>query len=268
MIMNEHIQKLISAYLHRGSTPAQEKELFEACKRDPQTAELLRQHLILSLKLRQLRDDVNVAPSLHAAVTQRIAALDRTPAPTVLPVPRRFRLAHLFGTGIATAAAAAALALLLWPDSGIEMPADSRMVANVADTVYIVKKDTVTQLRDVVRNVYIAEAAPRSSQEGRTAKPEDGSAADSDVLREPSNAISRIPVHDIPAVPASEHLTDASAPVRDSANEDAGEAMIADARPVETLSPREQARNYLEQYNSMLVTVASVRITNEDRITN
>ncbi len=274
--MNEHIQELISAYLHRGSTPEQERELFDACRRDPEIAEQLRQHLILSLKLRSLRDDVSVPPSLHDAVARRIdaeatAARSDTPetgslhAAAPAPPPRRFRLAHLFGTGLATAAAAAALVLLLLPDSAPLTQRDAMPVADLADTVYIVKNDTVTAIREVTRTVYvaaaendpatgdtpgidegaqIAEHRPPAEQHGNAASPPESAempgAQDTDR-------------QDIPQPPADEHV-------------DAEDTFYADARPIEQRNSREQTKNYLEQYNAMLVTVASVQLTGADRI--
>src|SRR5512143_2705107 len=108
--MNERIEELILAYLHRGSTPDQERELFEACKADPEAAKLLRRHVILSLKLRQLREDTEVpAESRNQLLVRineeqaRLAA--EHPAKVVtgnIPV-RRFGWAHLFGGALATA---------------------------------------------------------------------------------------------------------------------------------------------------------------------
>ena len=51
--MNDRIEELIVSYLHRGSTPEQERELFEACKNNSEVAALLRRHVTMSLKLRR-----------------------------------------------------------------------------------------------------------------------------------------------------------------------------------------------------------------------
>jgi hypothetical protein len=277
MIMNEHIQELITAYLHRGSSPEQEQELFDACRRDPEIAEQLRQHLILSLKLRSLRDDVTVEPALHDAVKRRIAAADDAAHAGVVPdmesrhaaapapPPRRFRLVHLFGTGVATAAAAAALVLLLLPDSAPLSRREAMPVANLADTVYIVKKDTVTQLREVTRTVYVAEAEKRSA-------PADAAIVDADAQiaehrlppEQHENAPSRQST-EAATPPSDNERAEASAPPADKAA-DAEDTFFAEARPIEERSMRDRTQNYLEQYNAMLVTVASVRLTDADRI--
>lgn len=286
MTMNEHIQELISAYLHRGSTPEQERELFDACRRDPEIAEQLRQHLILSLKLRGLRDDVTVSPSLHAAVAQRIAEAsapaaspdaEHEIAAAPAPPPRRFRLAHLFGTGVATAAAAAALVLLLLPETDPGSARSTQPVANLADTVYIVEKDTVTQLREVTRTVYIAAAENAAGGEKvravENAHPRAGTPVQdggTDLAQRSDGPSPREDSAPRPANIADETAPDAARPadpVSPSGNPAGMEdRSFADARPVEPLSTRAQTKNYLEQYNAMLVAVASVQLTSADRI--
>ena len=167
--MNEHIQELISAYLHPGSTPEQEKELFEACRNDPEAAEHLRQHLIMSLKLRRLRDDVTVSSELHASLERRIDAIDlpeetEEVQPVAVPVTNRgLRLAHLFGTGLATAAAAVILVLLLPADPEPGLPSETAVLLKPSDTVYVIERDTVRQIREIERPVYIVRNAPAES---------------------------------------------------------------------------------------------------------
>ncbi|MCB2205413.1 hypothetical protein KQI65_11755 [bacterium] len=283
--MNERIQELITAYLHRGSTAEQERELFDACKRDPEVAEQLRQHLILSLKLRKLRDDVTVPPTLHEALNSRIASLavdnsaaedtdtssTAVPAAAPAPAPRRFRLVHLFGTGVATAAAAAALVLLLLPGPETTLPISGSPVARLTDTMYIIKKDTVTQLREVTREVYIARndnPAPSSVQQPQTVSTTEqrpATPASSPAMAGNGTGADHGEVDTPPANKLHPEERPSVTPEDRNNNGDSGE-YFADARPVETLTPHEKTENYLDQYSAMLVTVASVQLTSADRI--
>ena len=257
--MNEHIQELITAYLHRGSTTEQERELFDACKRDPEIAEQLRQHLILSLKLRQLRDDVTVGEDLHAAMARRIDSLAPSVEESVVyqPAPRRFSLAQVFGTGMATAAAAAVLVLLLLPDPEPLSLTASNMQP-VADTVFVVEKDTVTQVREVTRNVYLAAQTPSAER----VRPEASETPDAITDRHLADRGDTVQPEDI--TQAEDTVNDASATDRTPPPVDNRD--LADARPIPSENPGEATRNYLDQYNAMLVSVASVELTSADRI--
>lgn len=286
--MNERIQELITTYLHRGSTPEQERELFEACKNDPSAAEHLRQHLILSLKLRGLRDSVEVDEDLHRAVARRIEGLEAAPA----PVPaesrvqaerpshapaRRFGFLHVFGAAAATAAAAVVLTLTFLPDAN-ELPSPTATIAVVSDTVYVVERDTVRQVHEVTRPVYIVRTEKPPANEARAS--ETPSMTDDDRAdRTPAGEA----VHtDAPAMADAGRNDDrhgaetgdngTAAPIdvpvaENPAGGKTGNALLADARPVQPATREERKKSYLEQYNAMLVSVASVKLTDNDRIT-
>ncbi len=319
--MNERIQELITVYLHRGSTPAQERELFEACKNDPEVAEHLRQHLILSLKLRRLRDDITVEDTLHAAVSRRISRLAEKDAAVPSAVeapratgtahatgianaagiadaaapPRRYGLRHVFGSAVATAAAALLLFLFL-PDGGNTPPAQRAEMRPAADTVLVVQRDTVLQVREVERPVYIVrtervnESDQTAGDGGYAASADNAAGADAagqtgtPPADQPSELIDApLPQSTAPDTPA---LTDRSR--HDSAGDDVEgvypsetdqteqhsaaattdrSQLYADAGDPTQQARAEKARNYLEQYNAMLVSVESVQLTREDRVT-
>ena len=288
MIMNERIQELITAYLHRGSTPEQERELFDACKNHPQVAEHLRQHLILSLKLRRLREDVTVDETLHSAVSERIASLAggtaaqptdadaevgkeiadgrETKAPGA---PPRFGFRHVFGSAFVAAAAAVLFFFLLPEDT--DSPAVQRAdFPRMTDTVIVVERDTVLQVREVSYPVYIVEKeqVPDGSEPPATA---DGSGSDieSDAV---SESLVRNPQE--AALPSTDGITENSRLHAHDGNperriqDDTPERspLYADAIDPEQRHTSEKARSYIEQYNAMLVSVESVQLTSQDRI--
>ncbi len=263
--MNERIQELISAYLHRGSTPEQERELFEACSRNPETAELLRQHLVLSLKLRGLRDEVQVPSDLRNDVLLRINALEadgirneeaQSAAATGTSSRRRFGFAHLFGTGLATAACAVAI-VLLSGDPDPESAGLLQPVAQAQDTVYIVKKDTVTQLREVDRPVYIVRNAPAAPVLQEPSATDQGELASEALAAPESRAEAERTTRPEPPAP----VTPASVPTR------AGDSpTLAEVQPREVATREAKTENFIEQYNSMLVSVETVRLSSKDRI--
>jgi hypothetical protein len=288
MIMNERIQELISAYLHRGSTPEQERELFDACSRNPETAELLRQHLILSLKLHGLRDDVRVPTDLHNSVLRRINALEAegmhreaerirkeeagtrlhadssatqasVDRPSVSHPGRRFGWAHLLGTGVAGAVCALAFLLL---SGGPGTDTAMQPVAGLQDTVFVVKTDTLTQLREVERPVYIVRNVPV-----------------------PDRAKSSMPAGVSDADLRSDGVTETEDALADGASQEdtqpanlSGEGIVPTQKPSEPVfhfadlqrqdhgTREEKTQNYLEQYNSMLVSVESVQLSTKDRL--
>lgn len=287
--MNERIQELISAYLHRGSTPEQERQLFEACSRNPETAELLRQHLILSLKLHTLRDAVEVPSEVHngllrrinameaenaAAATRAQSAVQRTPSPSTAvhtsapgPTPRRFGWTHLFGTGLA--GAAAVLLLSFWMDS--PAPDSARSPISLShDTVMVLRTDTLTRVREIERPVYIVRGPattadetqvsailpPEGNDAGRVS-PTAGDATPTTVDASPATVDASPTTLDAASI--SENNTPLSAAVEDNTG-----MAVADARAA---SPRvEKTQNFLAQYNSMLVSVESVSLSTKDRL--
>ena len=79
--MNERLQELMESFLHRGCTPEEETELFDACLNDPHAAEAVRQQLILSLKIRKLRDEAEVPLEVRNELFRKINTIAaETPA--------------------------------------------------------------------------------------------------------------------------------------------------------------------------------------------
>lgn len=266
--MNERIEELIAAYLHRGSTPEQERELFEACSRQPETAELLRQHLVLSLKIRALREDVQVPVEVRNEVLRRVNTIEsdglrreeqQQTAVTAVPPRHRFGWTHLLGTSLATAACA--VAILLWTGNSDETgTARMQSVSGLQDTVFVVKRDTVTQLREIDRPVYIvrADTRPASGDDPRSdTREEIGRRQES--IPPPADAVTAAD----PAAPLTETVAVAPVP---ASTVTTGTASIAEVRDPETMTREEKAQSYLEQYNTMLVSVASVRLSSKDRL--
>lgn len=242
--MNERIHELISGYLHGGNTPAEEKELFDACGSNPETAELLRQHLMLSLRLRSLREQTTVPQDLGNAVLLRINELQAereaaNPAPVPMreaaePPVRRFGWVHLFGASLATASLAALLVFLV-PDSD----APIAMVEGGRDTVTVVRADTVTQVREISTPVYIVRNVPAPAGTQRASDPTQMQA------EEVAEAITPLEDQQVREFPIQSALAD-----------------------VITSGQREaRVLHFLEQYNSMLATVESVQLSSKDRVT-
>lgn len=265
--MNERIQELISAYLHRGSTPEQERELFDACSRNPETAELLRQHLVLSLKLHQLRDETEVPPDLHNNVLRRINALEaerlreeerRIVSAPVVPAAAgqtrgRFGWTHLLGTGLA---GAAVVALFLSVTDTAE-PDLASQTPPAPDTVVMVRTDTL--LREVERPVYIVRETAPHALPGTPAADAPEQLATRTVPTDAPAAVR--PDAPRPLEDTSERPGAARAETRTSPPD---AVVLADNLPPATRE--EKTQNYLEQYNSMLVSVESVRISSQDRL--
>jgi hypothetical protein len=238
--MTDHIQELISSYLHGGTTPEQERELFETCARHPETAELLRRHLLLSLKIRGLREQTDVPAELRNTLLLRLnelqaARMRNTPA--TIPVERkpRFGWGHVLSSAMASAAIAV-LVFLLLPSRP-----DTPSVVTVTDTVRVVERDTVLQIHEINRPVYITRA---SVDDGRLQhNPIEESAADVSIAEQP--------------------IEDETQPrTSPPANETYVEAL-----PLREIERRAKVNQYLEQYNSMLASVETVRLTRNDRIT-
>ena len=70
--MNERLQELVDLFIHRGCTPEQEKELFDACLHDPGAAETVRQQLLLSLKIRGMREQAEVPAEIRNELFRKI----------------------------------------------------------------------------------------------------------------------------------------------------------------------------------------------------
>lgn len=272
--MNERIHELISAYLHRGSTPEQERELFDACSRNPETAELLRQHLVLSLKLHQLRDETTVPPALHNDVLRRINAMEAEGVreeerrSAALPVRtaetnRRFGWAHLLGTGFA---GAAVVALLLLATDTKQQDLASQGLPGTPDTVVMVRTDTLT--REIERPVYIVrEIASKTAQEQLSTADQEQLAVRTPSVDDPGQNSA-----DDPGTPNGTGTKDDSGMRQGIGLADGGNARpvippaLADNLPAQSATREEKTQNYLEQYTSMLVSVESVRLSTQDRL--
>ncbi|PLX30293.1 MAG: hypothetical protein C0600_08165 [Ignavibacteria bacterium] len=265
--MNEQMQELITAYLHRGITPEQEKELFEACKNDPSVAEHLRQHLVLSLKLRRLRDDVTVSSALHASLERRLETIDLPEEqedlqPVIMPERSGgFRLAHLFGTGVAAAAAAVVVMLLSRPEPGIDQPTATADAGTPADTVYVIERDTIRQVQEIERPVYIVKRVPVQDDATDPASPpaQEQLALHQEVEPTPGSP-------DPETAPETADIETAVPDAHGIPQETQDTPMFVDARPVATPAAEQKTQNYLDQYNAMLVSVESVQLTAQDRI--
>jgi hypothetical protein len=222
---------------------------------------------------------VQVPAELHNNVLGRINALEAEGVRLEAAQPRtiqaegrrRFGWAHLLGTGIA--GAACALVLLLWisgPDSDIT----SQPMAGAQDTVFISKTDTLTQLREVERPVYIvrtlpspADAMPRAedspdlAMQAETEPAAQSGITEAAIRKDDSRAnTDRTPADRTPAdrTPADRTPADRTPADRTPA--------FADLRQVDTATREVKAQNFLEQYNSMLVSVESVQLSAKDRL--
>lgn len=265
--MNNRIEELILAYLHRGSTPEQEKELFEACKADPEAAKLLRQHVILSLKLRQLREGADVPAETRNNLLLRIneeearLAVERPSKTAAARIPeRRFGWAHLFGGALATAVVTAAAFFFFYPaaDPAVETAA---IPAAIHDTVLVARTDTLVRVVRVARVV---------------SRPEDVS-----IAAERKNAVTPRGIALPEATPAdiAAQIPEGQNRSDDTRRQEPG--ALQETAVVPAQNPDSEARStaiaegslrdgvsYLEQYNAMLVSLEKVRINAGDRIRN
>jgi hypothetical protein len=247
--MNERIEELIVAYLHRGSTPEQERELFEACRDDADVAQLLRRHLTLSLKIRRLRDETEVPPELHARLVGRINEIEHEGRSVAAPfVPKVstglqrlvFGWRHLAGTAIAGAALATTVFLLL-PGRSVEPDSTARVVT-VTDTLRETRIDTLVATRTVYRAATRATAPVAMSE--------------------------TLPAQDDPVAPP---VLQEDAPVRSEDFTD-----IAPVRPARTgidvrrgtagESSESSMPSYIEQYTMMVSSLDQIMLTSQDRV--
>jgi hypothetical protein len=249
--MNDRIEELIVAYLHRGSTPDQERELFEACKSNPEVAALLRQHISMSLKLRMLRDKTEVPLETHNALMRRINEMKIAPTPERKPIwswlPIRSKVTqlgwrHLTGTALATAAAMIALFFLTRPAS-LDGNRELKALAAAPDTVLLTRVDTVFQARTVSKPVYIVRYEKRQD--------------------DPSVAIEK------PSPSANaENLAQNNATGEDITGGDA--ANTQEEKPAITPSLADshlpETPSYLQQYASMVSSLEKVHLSSSDRV--
>ena len=271
--MNERIQELITAYLHKGSTPQQEKELFEACGKQPEIAEYLRKHLYLSLKLKQLQENTEVPRDLHNAVLRRVnelEAVSTAPAASssamrLSPTEsvRRFGWRHVLGSALAAAATMFVLMFLLPAGEGPPPDLALTPVQYRIDTLIVTRTDTITQLREVTKPVYIVKY--RTLPEGQPV--EDGAQA----AVSPQMAVQTQTADDIQPADSNTDASGEDGPLLAEAlpTHDASvpshRPMTADLGEAQTFQT-EREKNYLEQYNDMLIAVESVELTSDDRI--
>lgn len=247
--MNERIEELIVAYLHRGSTPEQERELFEACRDDADVAQLLRRHLTLSLKIRRLRDETEVPSELHARLVGRINELEHEQLSTATSpfVPRMstgvqrlvFGWRHLVGTAI-SGAALATMVFLLLPGRSVEPDITARIVM-VTDTLRETRIDTLVTTRTVYRIAMQATTQVASSQ------------------TLPAQNPGAPPVLQDEAPSRSEDYADI-APVRPA------RAGIDGRRGAAGESTETSMPSYIEQYTSMVSSLDQIMLTSQDRV--
>jgi hypothetical protein len=237
--MNEHIHELISGYLHGGNTPEQDRELFDACGAHPETAEHLRMQIMLSLKLRALREQTQVPNDLRNSLLLRVNELQAereatAPAPPVAHKPaRRFGWAHVLGSALASGAAAWMLFFFV-TDSDTRQTTASLPV----DTLRLVERDTVVQTRDVVRPVYITRIVKQPLPDGAA-------------------------VEDLPSLTNTQRAPESADPVLPPVLED---VRYAEVQPLRELQRQAKVSQFLQQYNAMLASVESVQLTTQDRV--
>ena len=227
--MNDRIEELISAYLMNGLTPDEEKELFSACAQNPTVAEALRRQMLLSLKLRALRDRTEVPRELHNALLEKInlaeaevshAAPSRL-RPSFLP---RFTWKHLTGASLASALGAALLFTLF---SGTpNLPTDPRIIVR-SDTVLVERTDTLVRIQRVNVPVNLAETR--------------------------SQAADPLPTLVAEPIPVS--------------TDDGGPA-LAEALTPEQEKRQPVSSSYLEQYTTMVISLEKTPITTQHRVRN
>lgn len=244
--MNERIEELIVAYLHRGSTPEQERELFEACRDNADVAQLLRRHLTLSLKLRRLRDETEVPPALHASLVGRINEIEhaRTVAPVIAKVSGGvqrlvFGWRHLVGTAVA-GAALATMAFLLIPGRTVE-PGATAQVVTVTDTLREMRIDTLVTTRTIYRSIMRASDPVARRSEALPVQP------------------APVPVLQDDAPARTEEFAEV-APVRPARSGDASRRGTADEAPEQT------GLSYIEQYTTMVSSLEQIHLTSQDRV--
>ena len=249
--MNDRIEELIVSYLHRGSSPEQEKELFEACRTNPDVANLLRQHISLSLKLRQLRDNTQVPEETHAVLMRRINEIqiektstqkerrswfpffDRGRQPVWRPV----------GTAI-LATAAFMLALFFFTRPAKEDPGGSATATvSSPDTILFTRIDTVYQTRTIRRPVYIV----------RYEKPHQ----DTKGLKD--NALSGDSPSELATTPVTPRGDSHAEPVVSKDVKPESIPAIAESRLPEQSS-------YMQQYTNMVTSLEKIRLSSGDRI--
>lgn len=246
--MNDRIEDLIVSYLHRGCTPDEEKELFEACKNHPEASSLLRQHIVLSLKLRQLREKSEVPLEVRNALITRINEMP--PQPEEVPTRQeerstRFGWLHLTGASLVGATAVAVLFLLSKPEP---QPIEPLMADRPqTDTVLLSRVDTVIQFRPAV--------VPRSKQVASQNSP----APLRTVMDADSRGISQVQeggTNDTSAglIPPLDQRDIHAAPI------------LLDKKP-HALADIKQP-SYLEQYQTMVSTLEKVTITMNDKVRN
>ncbi len=249
--MNDRIEDLIVSYLHRGCTPDEEKELFDACKNHPEASSLLRQHIVLSLKLRQLREKSEVPLEVRNALITRINELPPQPEEVLtrheVALERRMRFGwlHLTGASLVGATAVALLFLLSKPE---QRPMEPLMTDRPqTDTVLLSRVDTVIQFRPA--------AVPRSKQVASQNSP----APLRSVMDADSRGISQVQdggTNDTSAnqIPVLEQRDIHAAPI------------LLDKKP-HALADIKQP-SYLEQYQTMVSTLEKVTITMNDKVRN
>lgn len=250
--MNERIEELIVCYLHRGSTPEQERELFEACRNDPDVATQLRQHIALSLKLRMLRDKTEVPQETHNALMRRINELRVNPESD--PRQRRAWIPFLgggtstawrpiFGTALVTAAVTIAVFALLRP-AAIEIPSGGGDASFARpDTVLLTRVDTVFRTKTVSRPVYIVRYQERPDQPGiNPVKNQVDLPSTAEAVRQDDAGEAESETH-----PARKDITPVSHPT------------IAETQV-------QEAPSYIRQYTAMVSSLEQIRVAASDRI--
>ncbi len=245
--MNDRIEELIVAYLHRGLTPEQERELFDSCRDNPEMASLLKQHVTMSLKLRAVRERAEVPAETRNELLRRINSLPAQPGVAEKEdAPARLRIGfgwrHIVSGGVAAAAVTAVLFMFFVPRNDNEDATRFASLAPERDTVQIVRADTVTLTRTVLRFVNTRTGMPPATAESKLSETSGG----------PEN------IADAGGGAAAEE-TAPEAPDHADVDEAVPAAVMAELRSV-------SGPSWIEQYSLMLMQLETVKLSPNDRI--
>jgi hypothetical protein len=245
--MNDRIEELIVAYLHRGLTAEQERELFDSCRDNPDMASLLKQHVTMSLKLRAVRERAEVPAETRNELLSRINSLPaQTGGNEKEEAPARLRIGfgwrHIVSGGVAAAALTTVLFMFFVPWNENDDALRLASVAPERDTVQIVRSDTVTLTRTVLRFVSTRTDMPPATTESKLAE---------------TSGVSKN-IADSGGGAAAEE-TAPEAPDRADIDEAVPPAVMAELRSV-------SGPSWIEQYSVMLMQLETVKLSPNDRI--
>ena len=216
--MNDKIKELLEAFLYGDATPDQERELLELTQHHPEVAEELRQQMVLSLKIRQLRERENVPLEVRNSLLRTINTMAAENTKKEERAQKRSAWLPKLRLGWSHAAVALGAVAIMYffflgsPETKIQPAAQEGIASNTFDTVTIVQTDTVREVQQVrvpVRGTQVAEvreepapsreAAPREMPQ-RTVEPQKAAEPDrTDALADADSRNSRADYQSTPA---------------------------------------------------------------------